>query len=589
MEDNQIQPVMAEKSSNTIRVLLVVVALLLLVIGVFAGYFLFQYKNKPVDSKPVVIETPVVDEPVIDEPVLDDKTKIVGDVQWQAPKKVSDFGFFSEDIAPEYFLVGKFVSGKYQDADLILAFEAFGMGGRTNSYYFVNDNSGQIVLLVKDSDSLSLEDGMILKQYSLDKDYNLNIDLGIEKFVDNGTGHAFKKAMDAWGGHTFFFEKEEQVKEQGTSLRKIFNYGPLGDVYMEESQKTLADDYGSDAPVYMDYILGGTHGFYAKSTDGLLLMYSLEPFFMDNGVPRIQWTDTTGMNDAEYFYANQGGCGFLDFAAVMDLSKIDIKNDLVEAGTAYSYDSLNQNGVIYMFADDNHPFLKSYYESGYFSYEDEEKISYADFIASRPFFFWQDKFGRLIKFQKSDYLSPAECGKPVIYLYPEETTEVSVKVAPVGGFSYTDPEYNDGWLVKAEPNGQLTEISSGKNYPYLFWEGRGGLYQTPKKGWVVEKAEVENFLYQKLAELGLNKQESADFMEFWYPKMQSAPYYFITFMGNNVMNALAPLSIEPKADTTIRILMDYAELQAPMAVEPLNIRTPERRGFTVVEWGGVLR
>lgn len=589
MEDNQIKPVVIGKASNMVRILLVVVALLLLIIGVFAGYFLFQYKNKPVDSKPVVIETPVVEEPVVHEPVLDDETKVVGDVQWQEPKEIKDFGFFVDGIDPEYFVVGKFVSGKYKDADLILAFVTSGMGGRNESFYFVNDNSGQIVALVKNIDVFPFEDGMVLKQYSSDKDYNLNIDLGIEKFVDSGTGHAFKKEISPWGWNTFFFEKEEQVKEQGTSLRKIFNYGPLGDVYMEESKKTSADDYGSDAPIYMNYILTGTHGFYAKSVDGLMLSYSLEPFFMDNGVPRIQWTDTIGMNTDEYIYANQGGCGFRDFAAVMNLEKINIAKDLVEAGTVYSYDSLNQNGVVYMFADENHPFLKSFYEDALFTFEDEEKISYADFIASRPFFFWQDKFGRLIKFQKSDYLSPAECGKPVIYLYPEKTTEVSVKVAPVGGFSYTDPEYNDGWLVKAEPNGQLTEISSGKNYPYLFWEGRGGLYQTPKKGWVVEKAEVENFLYQKLAELGLNKQESADFMEFWYPKMQSAPYYFITFMGNNVMNALAPLSIEPKADTTIRILMDYVELQAPIEVEPLNIRTPERRGFTVVEWGGVLR
>lgn len=589
MEDNQIKPVVVEKASNMVRILLVVVALLLLVIGVFAGYFLFQYGDKNTDDKPVVIDMPVVEEPVVDEPVLDDETKVIGGVQWQTPKKVTDFGFFSEDIAPEYFLAGKFVSGKYQDADLILAFDSFGMGGRSNRYYLVDDHSGSVVILEKDLGRFAENEDVVLKPYVYDENYNLNIDLGIEKFVDQITAHSFKKEYSPFSGYTFFFEKEEQVKEQGTSLRKIFNYGPLGDIYVEESQKTLADEYGNDAPLYMNYILTGTHGFFAKSVDGLLLMYSLEPFFMDNGVPRIQWTDTTGMNDAEYFYANQGGCGFRDFAAVMDLSKIDIKNDLVEAGTAYSYDSSMDNQPIYTFADENHPFLKSYYEDALFTFEDEEKISYADFIASRPFFFWQDKFGRLIKFQKSDYLAPAECGKPVIYLYPEETTEVSVKVAPVGGFSYTDPEYNDGWLVKAEPNGQLTEISSGKPYPYLFWEGRGGLYQTPKKGWVVEKAEVENFLYKKLAELGLNKQESADFMEFWYPKMQSSPYYFITFMGNNVMNALAPLTIEPKADTTIRILMDYAELPAPIEVEPLNIRTPERRGFTVVEWGGVLR
>ena len=52
---------------------------------------------------------------------------------------------------------------------------------------------------------------------------------------------------------------------------------------------------------------------------------------------------------------------------------------------------------------------------------------------------------------------------------------------------------------------------------------------------------------------------------------------------------LAPLSISPKPDTVIRILMDFMPLQRPILVEGFNIRTPVRKGFTVVEWGGVLR
>ena len=71
--------------------------------------------------------------------------------------------------------------------------------------------------------------------------------------------------------------------------------------------------------------------------------------------------------------------------------------------------------------------------------------------------------------------------------------------------------------------------------------------------------------------------------------MQAAPYYFVTFMGNSVMDELAPLNITPKPDTIIRVLMDFTELKAPISVEGYNIRTPVRKGFTVVEWGGVLR
>jgi hypothetical protein len=35
--------------------------------------------------------------------------------------------------------------------------------------------------------------------------------------------------------------------------------------------------------------------------------------------------------------------------------------------------------------------------------------------------------------------------------------------------------------------------------------------------------------------------------------------------------------------------MDYTPLSEYKTVEPLEIKTPERKGFTAVEWGGVLR
>jgi len=105
----------------------------------------------------------------------------------------------------------------------------------------------------------------------------------------------------------------------------------------------------------------------------------------------------------------------------------------------------------------------------------------------------------------------------------------------------------------------------------------------------VAQKEVHNFLIEKLAKLGLNAKETADFIEFWEPKMQGSPYYLIGFYGNAVMNQLAPFSISPKPEALIRILMDFQPLAKPIKVQGYEIRTPERKGFTVVEWGGVLR
>ena len=285
------------------------------------------------------------------------------------------------------------------------------------------------------------------------------------------------------------------------------------------------------------------------------------------------------MNKSEYVNVDVGGCGSMNFASVVyDLPL----NDLVAIGETINGDK------VYELNDTNNIFLQNLYNNDYYSY-DTPKIPYEQFVQSKPVFFWFDSMGRLIKFKKAEYIPVAECGKPVIYLYPEETTNVSVKVEPKGGFTFTEPDYGDGWNVLAYPDGKLVDLKSKISYPYLFWEGRGGIYTTPEKGFVVAVQDIHNFLIEKLTKLGLNDKEQADFIEFWEPRMTGAPYFFVTFMGNKVMDEIAPLTITPRPDSIIRILMDFTPLQEPITVEGYNIKTPERKGFTVVEWGGVLR
>lgn len=56
--------------------------------------------------------------------------------------------------------------------------------------------------------------------------------------------------------------------------------------------------------------------------------------------------------------------------------------------------------------------------------------------------------------------------KPVIYLYPEEPTEVTVTLDYSGELTYTYPAYGDGWTVTAYPDGTLID-ADGKEYSYL--------------------------------------------------------------------------------------------------------------------------
>ena len=144
----------------------------------------------------------------------------------------------------------------------------------------------------------------------------------------------------------------------------------------------------------------------------------------------------------------------------------------------------------------------------------------------------------------------------------------------------------------ADPDSKLTNITDGKTYPYLFWEGAGDIpYETPDRGFTVVSNELDSFFNDKLEQLGLIKKEIMDFKEFWIPEMKKdgKPYYFVTFFSKQYFDDLAPLAVSPMPDTVIRVMMDYRGLDNFEEFAPIPLSAPERKGFTVVEWGGMLK
>ena len=182
----------------------------------------------------------------------------------------------------------------------------------------------------------------------------------------------------------------------------------------------------------------------------------------------------------------------------------------------------------------------------------------------------------------------AEMGKPVIYLYPTKDSNVFVNVKPNNGISVSEPAINSGWNVFAKTTGELTNLADGKVYPYLFWEGYAANFVTPKEGFVVAKADVAKFFDAKLSYLGMNAKETADFKEFWVPRLAEKPYYFITFIDQNSIDKYAPLTVQPTPDSVIRVFFDYKGLDSNVSVPEQKLVKAERHGFSVVEWGGRL-
>ena len=188
-------------------------------------------------------------------------------------------------------------------------------------------------------------------------------------------------------------------------------------------------------------------------------------------------------------------------------------------------------------------------------------------------------------------LSLTACGqqeqgdaKPVIYLYPEQETTVSVSLDYAGTLTATYPAYEDGWTVTAEPDGTLYD-ENGDEYSYLLWEGENNTDYDFSKGFCVAGADTADFLRKKLAEIGLTPREYNEFIVYWLPKMQDNPYNLISFQSEAYTDA-AKLDIDPTPDSVLRVFMAWKPVGRLQTIEPQTFTPFARDGFTVVEWGG---
>ena len=176
--------------------------------------------------------------------------------------------------------------------------------------------------------------------------------------------------------------------------------------------------------------------------------------------------------------------------------------------------------------------------------------------------------------------------KPVIYLYPEEETQVSVEVqfAEGGGFTCTYPEYGEGWSVTAMPDGTLYD-KDGNEYYCLYWEGDGYADFDMSKGFCVKGGDTAEFLREKLLGIGLTAREVNEFIIYWLPIMEDNKYNVITFHIDDYTDSV-PMTVTPAPDTAIRVFMTFAASEEYVEIQPQTLPSYERNGFTVVEWGG---
>ena len=545
------------------------------------------------------------------EPFVDNEYVIKkGEVKWLEPKEVGDLGltekyaytggdrkgveyeYYSNGV--KYVKVGEVLEGKYSGAEVFDVISWIYEWPSDPDILRILKFNSEYVFLTRNTVNFSEYMTDYIKKYFFKGDAEKRIDDKI--FIEElSFPKEFKGQNDR---QQFVMNEYDNAFFTPEKLKLAFTKENLGKVWMTDILKvgdnkatqfelnSYYSDIASDGDRKKYNDIFGRNGFYLKSPDGLAISYRLilDVIGVQNRFSRLLAVWNDGSENQIDYETYPGGCGLQSYVYNKTL-EINLKKDAVLIGKTKQGDNL------YGYKDVNHPNFKKLYEEIYWV-ENGKKKSLEDFLKMNPEVFWVDPFGRTLAFYRQDIISPAECGKPVIYLYPEKPMNISVQVSPGGGIRVSEPNYGNGWKVFSDEKSDLINLADGKTYPYLFWEGSGSVfYEMPKQGFVVAKDGLDAFFEEKLLQLGLNEKEKNDFKEFWLPKMSDLekPYYFVTFLPKRYIDALAPLSIEPEPETVIRVLMDYRGLYKQESVESLPITTPERKGFTAVEWGGFLK
>ena len=179
-------------------------------------------------------------------------------------------------------------------------------------------------------------------------------------------------------------------------------------------------------------------------------------------------------------------------------------------------------------------------------------------------------------------------GKPIIYLYPEEETQVSVSLGKKDNITVSYPKYTTGWNVTAYPNGDLIDQTTGKKLYSLYYEADTYEdFRNMSEGFIVKGEDVAKFLDEKLEILGLNYKEKEEMIVYWLPKLEANKYNYIRFASIDEIEKIMPLNIDPKPDTLIRVMMIFKGLDKQVDVKEQTLNKVEREGFVAVEWGAV--
>jgi len=177
--------------------------------------------------------------------------------------------------------------------------------------------------------------------------------------------------------------------------------------------------------------------------------------------------------------------------------------------------------------------------------------------------------------------------KPNIYIYPETDTNIEIYLDfPRGGYiTESLPSYDDGWKINVSSEGRINGT-----YECLYYEFNAPDLCQYDYGWVVERENLEKFFRQNMEAYGFNDKEIDDFIDYWVPKLNKFKRYIIFPQLNEDISRVIQIRCSREIDTLFRLY--YAIMGTNfigVEITPPEIYPFERNGFTIVEWGVILK
>ena len=177
--------------------------------------------------------------------------------------------------------------------------------------------------------------------------------------------------------------------------------------------------------------------------------------------------------------------------------------------------------------------------------------------------------------------------KPVLYLYPEQQENVTIRFEHPENLLTTYPEYKTEWRVTANSDGSLYD-KDNKYYYALYWDEKNTSEVNFDEGFYVTKENAIEFLETTLTKIGLTRREQNEFIMYWLPILEKNEKSLVNYTLTEKRQEENELIITPKPDSLLRVAINIKKEDKKVKIKKQTLPTFTRKGFTAIEWGGCI-